>query len=235
MTIANTPEIAAKIPETMPDGTPLKPLSRVILDRRATSHFKPDPVPQEYLNAILQLASQAPSGYDLQPWRFIVVKDEQNRRRLQKAAMNQAKVGEAPVVIIAIGMKEETKRRADEVFQEAAQRGADNPDAVQQHERQAMDFLEHIPMNVWLNRHVMIAFTTMMYAAEAYGFDTAPMEGFDPAAVKKEFGIPDEAEVVALLAIGRMKPPEKPYPGRFEVARLAFAERYGRPWSVQKM
>ena len=94
---------AAKIPETMPDGTPLKPLSRVILDRRATSHFKPDPVPQEYLNAILQLASQAPSGYDLQPWRFIVVKDEQNRRRLQKAAMNQAKVGEAPVVIIAIG------------------------------------------------------------------------------------------------------------------------------------
>ena len=231
MTIANTPEIAAKIPETMPDGTPLKPLSRVILDRRATSHFKPDPVPQEYLNAILQLASQAPSGYDLQPWRFIVVKDEQNRRRLQKAAMNQAKVGEAPVVIIAIGMKEETKRRADEVFQEAAQRGADNPDAVQQHERQAMDFLEHIPMNVWLNRHVMIAFTTMMYAAEAYGFDTAPMEGFDPAAVKKEFGIPDEAEVVALLAIGKMRPPDKPYPGRFELDRIAYRERYGQPWT----
>src|SRR5438105_4368516 len=109
MTNASTPEIAAGIPETRPDGQTLKSLTRVVMERRATSHFQPDPVPPEYLNAILQLASQAPSGYDLQPWRFIVVQDEQNRRRLQKAAFNQAKISEAPVVIIAIGMKEETR------------------------------------------------------------------------------------------------------------------------------
>jgi len=83
---------------------------------------------------------------------------------------------------------------------------------------------------MWVNRHTMIAFTTMMYAAEAYGFDTAPMEGFDAAGVKLEFNIPDEAEVVALLAIGRAGEPDKVYPGRFPLERIFFSERYGEAW-----
>jgi nitroreductase len=69
-----------------------------------------------------------------------------------------------------------------------------------------------------------------MLAAEAYGFDTAPMEGFDAAGIKREFGIPDEAEVVALLAIGRAAEPEKAYPGRFELERIVYSERYGEAW-----
>ena len=69
-----------------------------------------------------------------------------------------------------------------------------------------------------------------MLVAETYGFDTAPMEGFEPDAVKREFGIPDEAEVVALLAIGRMREPDKAYPGRFPLSRIVFRERYGSPW-----
>src|SRR5215471_11081614 len=109
-------------PTIQPDGTPLKPIPQVLLDRRATNHFRPDEVPEEYLNAILQFAAQAPSGYNLQPWRFIVVRDAENRKRLQKAAFNQPKVAEAPVMVIAVGMKEEWKNRADEVFREGAQR-----------------------------------------------------------------------------------------------------------------
>jgi nitroreductase len=60
--------------------------------------------------------------------------------------------------------------------------------------------------DVWLDRHVMIVVTAMMLVAEAYGFDTAPMEGFDPSKLKEAFEIPKEAEVVALLAIGRLGP-----------------------------
>src|SRR5262245_39112343 len=74
----------------------LKPITEVLFDRRATAHFKSDPVPTEFLDAILRFGGQAPSGYNLQPWQFIVVRKEENRRRLQKAAMDQAKVGEAP-------------------------------------------------------------------------------------------------------------------------------------------
>jgi nitroreductase len=69
--------------------------------------------------------------------------------------------------------------------------------------------------------------TTMLIAAESYGFDTAPMEGFDPEAVKREFGVPAEDEVVALLAVGRAEKPEKAYPGRFPIEQIVFSERYG--------
>jgi nitroreductase len=218
------------VPTTQPDGSLLKALPQLLLERRATNQFLSDEVPEEYLRAILQLAAQAPSGYNLQPWRFIVVREEANRQRLMKAAYNQAKIGQAPVVVIAIGMKEEWKQRADEVFREGAQRGAGRLENVEKYKQGALNFLSTLPMEMWVNRHTMIAFTTLMLVAEAYGFDTAPMEGFDAAAVKREFGIPDEAEVCALLAIGRAKEPDRPYGGRFELPRIVYRERYGEAW-----
>lgn len=218
----------ANIPTTQPDGEPLKPITQVLFERRATNHFKSDPVPDEFLEAILKLGAQAPSGYNLQPWRFIVVRDEENRKRLQQVAFGQPKVAEAPVVVICLGMKEEWKERAEEVFREGAERGAGSIDTWQQYKEGAFKFLTGMQqMPVWVNRHAMIAFTTMMLVAESYGFDTAPMEGFDAAGVKREFNIPDEAEVCALLAIGRAEGPEKAYPGRFPLERIVYSERYG--------
>jgi nitroreductase len=220
----------SKFPRNQPDGTSLKPITDILLDRRATEHFKPDPVPDEYLNAILRFGAQAPSGYNFQPWRFIVVRETENRKRLMKAAFNQEKVGEAPVVIIALGMKEEYKRRAEEILADGARRGAGKIENVPKVRQQALEFLGMLPANMWVNRHVMIAFTTLMLVAEAYGFDTAPMEGFDAAAVKREFGVPEEAEVVALLAIGRGTLPDKPYTGRLPLRETFFSERFGAPW-----
>ena len=217
-------------PKTQPDGSPLKPITELLLGRRATNSFTDEEVPEEFLNAILELGAQAPSGYNLQPWRFVVVRGAENRQRLQKVAYNQPKVGQAPVVVIAVGMKEEWKARADEVFQEGVERGAGSPDTVEQYKQGAIQFVSSMDQALWVNRHTMIAFTTMMLVAEAYGFDTAPMEGFDAAAVKREFGIPDEGEVCALLAIGRAAPPDKPYTGRFELERIVSAEKYGAAW-----
>jgi nitroreductase len=220
-----------EFPRTQPNGAPLKPITEALLDRRATSHFTAEEVPDEFVNAILKLGTQAPTGYNLQPWRFIVVRSEENRRRLQQAAFGQAKIGEAPVIIIAIGLREDWSQKADEVFREGAHRGAGKIEAVEAQKQEAIEFLSNIRKDVWLNRHIMVAVTAMMLLAEAYGFDTAPMEGFDPTKVKQEFGIPEEeAEVVALLAIGRARKPDKPYPGRFPLDQVAYQERYGVPW-----
>jgi nitroreductase len=222
------------LPTTKPDGTALKSIVEVVLDRRATIHFAPDPVPEEFLNAILSLAAQAPSGYNLQPWRFIVVRDDENKKRLQKVAFNQPKVAEAPVVIICLGMKEEWKDRASEVFREGAERGAGKVDSWEQARDSAVGYISSkAAMPVWVTRHTMIAATYLMLVAEAYGFDTAPMEGFDPAGVKTEFGVPDEAEVVALVAIGRAAAPEKTYSGRFALDQIVYSERYGEPWAEE--
>ena len=222
------------LPSAQPNGAELKPIIDVMLDRRATMHFAPDPIPDEYLDAILSLAAQAPSGYNLQPWRFIVVRQEESKRRLRAVSFNQPKVSEAPVIIICLGMKEEWKTRADEVFKEGAARGAGPLDGWQQARDGALGFITKAQqMSVWVTRHTMIAVTCLMLIAEAYGFDTAPMEGFDPAGVKAEFGIPDEAEVVALIALGRGVAPDKAYPGRFALNTIAYAETYGQPWTQE--
>lgn len=221
----------SKFPTTQVNGTPLKPLTQVLLDRRATLHFKPDPVPDEYLEAILQFAGQAPSGYNLQPWRFVVVRDREARQRLQKAAMNQSKVSEAPVVIIAFAVKDEWKSQIDSIFAEGVRRGAGDAGIVDMQKAAATKFLDSFPASVWLNRHTMIALTTMMLLAETYGLDTAPMEGFDADAVRREFSLPLEAEVIALLAIGFGKQPDKAYGGRLALKEFVSKEHYGGPWT----
>jgi nitroreductase len=214
------------------DGKATKSLPQTLLDRRATPAFEERPVPEEYLEAILRLAAQAPSGYNLQPWRFIVVREKANRERLQKSAYNQPKVGQAPVVIIAFAIKDDWKNYIDAIFQEGIRRGYGKPETIPQIKQQAANFLEKgISQSIWVNRHTMIAVTTMMLVAESYGLDTAPMEGFDPQAVATEFGLPENAEVVALLAIGFAKPPDKPYGGRFALSEIVHAEQFGRPWN----
>lgn len=48
----------------------------LVKKRRTIRRFKSDPVPDEYVNKIIEAARWAPSGYNLQPWEFVVVKDK---------------------------------------------------------------------------------------------------------------------------------------------------------------
>jgi nitroreductase len=76
----------------------------------------------------------------------------------------------------------------------------------------------------------MIAFTHLMLAAESLGWDTAPMEGFDSAAVRKELGLQEDSVIVALLAIGRLKGTDRAFPGRLPLSRVFFDETIERGW-----
>ncbi len=211
---------------------PAKSLSQAILHRRLPLHFTgKDLMRDEDLDEILRLGSLAPSGFNLQPWRFIVVREPANKRRLQQVAMNQETIAEASVVIIALGMKAEWKQLADEIIRESGRNHA-GPGVLRQTKETAMEFLtaSTLPLNIWVTRQTMIAFTTMMLVAEALGYDTVPMEGFDPSALRKEFGVPQEAEVVALLAIGKAKNSKRVLPGRLKMERVVFSEKFGEGW-----
>lgn len=210
-----------------------KNFAQAVMERRATSHFNSDPVPDDDLNKILRLAGQAPSGYNLQPWRFIVLRDAESKKRLQKVAYDQGKISEAPVVIIFVGMKQQTQDWAHDVFKEGVKRGLGRPENMETNMKNALGFIsKNVGWDVWVNRHTMIAFSFAMLAAESLGYDTAPMEGFDAAGVKREFEIPDEANVIALLAIGHVKGPDKKYPGRLPTEKITFAEKYGGAWNT---
>src|SRR5580765_6730036 len=80
-----------------------KPLSLAIRERRATPSFEDVPIHTADLEKIVRAGLEAPSGYNLQPWRFVVVRDREQKKRLRQAAFGQAKVEEASAVIVACG------------------------------------------------------------------------------------------------------------------------------------
>jgi nitroreductase len=208
-----------------------KPLREVIEHRRTTPNFGPEAVLQSDLKQILDAGLRAPSGYNTQPWRFVVVRDPERRKKLAAAAMNQRRVAEAPVVIVACGDADALKNEdLEEMLRLAAEHGFGteaNHEAVR---RNFPRFLESLEMAVWLNRQVMIAFTQMMLMAEVLGYDTAPLEGFWEDKVKELLEIPESARVVALLCVGYRQGPDKPFGGRFAMTRTVFADRWGTPF-----
>ncbi len=218
-----------------------KTLSEALRERRATPHFDSTPIPKEDLKKIIDAGLEAPSGYNLQPWRFVVVRDPEERKKLRAAAMNQPKVEEAPVVIVACGDPQGwSKGDLEEMLRMGNEHGF--PATGNDMARKAVTGLLggkagtaagiDQDIRIWLNRHVMIAVATMMWMAEVLGYDTSPMEGFFEDKVKETLGIPAEIKVVALLAIGHRKGADKPYGGRFEAGHTVFGEKWGQPLRV---
>ena len=66
-------------------------------------------IPEEHLRRIMEAARLAPSAKNSQPWRFVVVKDEQVKRRLVKACRGQRFLEDASVVIAALGVPSESR------------------------------------------------------------------------------------------------------------------------------
>jgi len=215
---------------------PEKPLSQAIKERRATPSFEDVPIHSADLEKIIRAGLEAPSGYNMQPWRFVVVRDRDQRKKLSQAAFGQPKIAEASAMVVACGDPQGWKDGdLDEMLRISAEHGL--PDSATQRIRGAVTgLLGGAPgkagglepdFAVWVNRQTMIAFTTMMWTAETLGYDTAPMEGFMEDQVKALLKIPERVRVVALLGIGRLKGPDKPYAGRLPVERTVFAEEWG--------
>jgi len=203
--------------------------SEVVEERRATPSFDGEPIPDADLKKILEAGLQAPSGYNLQPWRFVVVRTPEQLRRLRAASFNQAKVEEASAVIVACGDKDGWRTDMEEMIRMGREGGMTENYAAQARVNIPEYLGNHPNLSAWLNRHVMIALTTMMWMAEVLGYDTAPMEGYEAEKVCEVLRLPLSYEVVALLGIGHLQGPDKFNGGRFSMARTVFDGEYGKP------
>jgi nitroreductase len=83
----------------------------IIRTRRSVRKYKDDPVPEEVLARVLEAVRLAPSAKNLQPWKFIVVRDRATKRMLAKAAFDQYFMSDADVVIAACGFPEKAYPR----------------------------------------------------------------------------------------------------------------------------
>jgi nitroreductase len=57
-------------------------LLELVKNRRSIRRFRPDPLPEEYIEKIIDIARWAPSGFNMQPWEFVVVRKEELRKKI---------------------------------------------------------------------------------------------------------------------------------------------------------
>jgi nitroreductase len=78
----------------------------VIRERRSVRRFTAKAVPEETLARVLEAARLAPSAKNIQPWKFIVVRDRATKEGLAKAAFDQKFLAEADIIVVACGFPE---------------------------------------------------------------------------------------------------------------------------------
>lgn len=172
-----------------------------IVARHAVRSYTDEPVSDADVDRILTLTGLAPSAFNAQPWRFVVVRDADTKLRLKEAANGQAQVGAAPVVLVLYTDMADTLDHVDEVIH------PELPEARREATRGtfARVFGSKTPAERenWAAEQTFIALGFLLLAAQSLGYATSPMAGFDPAKVKAVLGLPEHARVPAMVAMGR--------------------------------
>lgn len=168
--------------------------------RRSVRRYSDTPVADDALRTLLTLTGRAPSAHNLQPWRFVVVRDPALKAALGAAAYNQPQVSGAPVVLVLYADFEDTLAHLDEVV---------HPDLPADKREATIAMLQkrfgEMPVEVrgaWANAQANIALGYLLLLAATEGLDSSPMLGFEADKVKTLLELPAQATITALVAIG---------------------------------
>ena len=168
--------------------------------RHSIRAYTPESIPQAELDAILRETILAPSAFNLQPWRFVVVKDSAAKQRLAGAAYQQKQVTAAPAVIAIYSDMADTLANLDQVTRPGA-----SPEQAAGFRKMIDGYFgkhDEAGRESWGQQQGFIALGFLLLAATAHGYATSPMGGFDEAAVKQVLDLPANSRVVALVALG---------------------------------
>ena len=162
---------------------------------------------------LVQLATRAPTAYNLQNWRFIAVRTPAAKARLRALAQDQAKVQEAAVCFIVCGVLADPEALAERL--QPFVDGGFMPAAMAQGWLQAaqQQYASAQAVRDEALRSASFGAMTLMHAAQAMGLASCAMTGFDAEGVTSSFGLASEEVPVMLVTVGRAAAgnwPQKP-------------------------
>ena len=169
---------------------------------------------RDEVRELVALASEAPSAFNLQHWRFVAVMDPAQKQRLQAVAHGQRKVADAAVTFVVLGDLR-AHESLEATLQPSVAAGIVAPELAAKWVRGAARSYAADPRFARDEaiRSAAMAALALMLAAQARGLASGPMIGFDPDGVRRELGIPERYVPVMLLAVGFAAPgnlPRKP-------------------------
>lgn len=168
------------------------------LSRVSIRKYTDEAISQEEITEILALAGKAPSPFNVQPWRFLVVTDPELKNKLQAAAYNQPQVGSAPAVIVLISDMVDALEHFDEALspQFDPERAAGTKATV------LGSYSEPAFRDNWGNAISYIALGYLLLILEARNIGSSPMLGFEPEKVKELLNLPAHVTIPAIVSIG---------------------------------
>ncbi|MFD2446499.1 nitroreductase family protein [Bacillus sp. CGMCC 1.16607] len=177
---------------------------QIVAERKSVRKYKPGvQIPNQILDNIFSLAGKAPSSWNLQHWRFLIIKTQEKKERIYPIAWNQEQVLDSSCVVIVLGDTEAYKN-AEKIYQRQVDLGYMSEDLMNH-------YLLNLP-NIYKNkenfaiheaiRNASLASMLLMLAAKNYGIDSCPMIGFKEDELRNELHIPDRYIPVMMITLG---------------------------------
>ncbi|MDP4126614.1 MAG: nitroreductase family protein [Bacillota bacterium] len=199
----------------------------VMYERHSVRKYTDQKITNKVMEKIIQAAGSAPSAWNLQPWKFILVQDQGLKEKLCEAAYGQQQVKEAAVSVIVLG-DTQANLNAEGIYSVAANAGY-MPESVKNdilaNIKRVYDTVPNAGVQLALQNSSYAAMQLML-AAKAEGIDSCPMTGYDSKAIRELLEIPDRYIPTLLVTLGYASQPAHGS-GRFPVNQILFYDKFG--------
>ena len=194
-----------------------------IQTRRSIKAFDPDhKINETEVHQLISLAMLAPTAFNIQHWRFVVVDDPSLRAQIQAVSWNQAQVTEASLLIVLVADVQAWQKEPNRYWKDAPQAVADFlVPAIKQyytgHEQAQRDEV--------MRSCGMTAMNIMLVAKEM-GYDTCPMDGFDFDAVAKLLNLPADHVPTMFVTVGKAIKEAWPRGGQLSINEVLIKNKF---------
>lgn len=189
-----------------------------IYQRRAIKAFDPDhKLTRDEETKLLEAAIQAPTSFNIQHWRFVILRDPALRQKIRKEFGNdQAQMTDASLLVLMTADTKAWQKSPERYWQHAPKQVADLLVGWMAPFHEGRDWLQRDEAQ----RSIGMAMQTLMLAAKAMGYDSCPMIGFDIDKVAELIHLPADHVMGPMVAIGKGTKAPWPKPGQLPLSEL---------------
>jgi nitroreductase len=191
--------------------------------RRAVKHYDPTHrMTDEEIDRLTSLALLAPTAFNIQNWRFVLVRDPALRQKIRAAAWDQAQVTDASLLVVLCADLKSWDKDPARYWRNAPPEVRDYlVSAIGQYYQGREQVQRDEAM-----RSCGIAAQTLMLAAKAMGYDSCPMDGFDFDAVGELINLPADHVIAMFVAIGKGIQEARPRGGQLPMDEVVVTDTF---------
>ncbi len=195
-----------------------------IYQRRSVKGYDPNHklTPSEE-QKLLEATIQAPTSFNIQHWRFVILRDPQLREKIRKEFGNdQAQMTDASLLILFTADMKAWQKDPYRYWQNAPKAVADLLVNWMGPFHEGREWLQRDEAQ----RSIGMAMQTLMLAAKAMGYDSCPMIGFDIDKVAELINLPKDYVIGPMVAIGKKVKEPWPKPGQLPLSELVIENKF---------